>query len=191
MKAFFAYGVVVTLLMVIGRVRLLPERESLVMEFVRGDWLISDFYFSVAELLVKAVRMFVYSLLVLTAIGLLFSTPETGLSSFDTLVAGIVAVATTYQISINFESGYLGTLAFLDWTREDYLRGSETEPVDEFVLVAVYTILFAAGLIGGLASATLLFPVPRFSELSPGLRGAIIVVLLVTGFFGAVYDVFS
>jgi hypothetical protein len=59
------------------------------------------------------------------------------------------------------------------------------------VLVVVYTVLFAAGLVGGLVSATLLFPVPRFSELSGGVRVGVYLILLVVGFLGAVYDVYS
>jgi hypothetical protein len=97
MRTLFAYGVVVTLLLVVGRVRLLPKWGSSAMRAIQGDWLAYDFRFSFVRHLLKAVRLFVYSLVTLTAIGLLFSTPETGLSSFDTFVAGVVAVVTTYQ----------------------------------------------------------------------------------------------
>ena len=191
MRTLFAYGVVVTLLLVVGRVRLLPKWGSSAMRAIQGDWLAYDFRFSFVRHLLKAVRLFVYSLVTLTAIGLLFSTPETGLSSFDTFVAGVVAVVTTNQISTAFESGYVSTLAFLDRTRADYLRGTDPEPVRDPVLVVVYTVLFAAGLVGGLVSATLLFPVPRFSELSGGVRVGVYLILLVVGFLGAVYDVYS
>jgi hypothetical protein len=191
MRELFAYGVIVTLLLVIVRVRVLPDQRSRVMRVVQGEWLRYDRYFVTVNLLVKAVRVFVYSLVVLTAVGLLFSTPDTGLSSVDTFVAGVVAVATTYQLSIHLERGYVETLAFLRRTREDYLRGHDTEAVSTPVVLVVYTVLFAAGLGGGLVSATLLFPLPVFTDPAPGARLGLALVLLVAGFVVAVYDVFA